>query len=57
MTTPEAESFAELIADCADIPTALRTCDQALPAPRAAAAPWEVDEATFAQVSNLEEYV
>jgi len=56
VTTPEAESFAELIADCADIPTALRTCDQGLPTPRAAT-PWEVDETAFAQVSNLEEYV
>lgn len=57
MTTPEAESFAELIADCADIPAALWTCDQGLPVPRAAATPWEVDDATFAQVSNLEEFV
>ena len=56
MTTPEAESFAELIADCADIPATLRTCERDLPGPRAAT-PWEVDEATFAQVSNLEEYV
>lgn len=56
MTTPEAESFAELIADCADIPAELRTYDQGVPGPRAAA-PWEVDDATFAQVSNLEEFV
>jgi hypothetical protein len=57
VSTPEAESFAELIADCADIPTALRTCDQGLPGPRAASTPWEVDEGTFAQVSTLEEFV
>jgi hypothetical protein len=56
VTTPEAESFAELIADCADIPAALRTCEQDLPRPRAAT-PWEVDEATFAQVKGLGEYV
>ena len=56
MTTPEAESFAELIADCADIPAELRTSEQNLPGPRAAT-PWEVDDATFAQVSSLEEYV
>jgi hypothetical protein len=56
VTTPEAESFAELIADCADIPSALMTYDHELPNPRAAT-PWEVDEATFAQVSSLEEYV
>ena len=57
MTTPEAESFAELIADCAHIPAVLRTYEQGLPAPRPAAPPWEVDDATFAQVSNLEEFV
>ena len=56
MTTTEPESFAELIADCADIPDALRTGDHDLPGPRDAA-PWEVDEACFAQVSGLEEYV
>ncbi|HYQ66026.1 hypothetical protein [Actinophytocola sp.] len=56
MTTPEAESFAELIADCAAIPAELRASEQNLPGPRAAT-PWEVDDATFAQVSSLEEYV
>ena len=34
MTTPEAESFAELIADCADIPAALRISEHDLPKPR-----------------------
>jgi hypothetical protein len=56
VTTPEAESFAELIADCADIPTALHEGEPPLPG-RRAALPWEVDEATFAQVNGLEEYV
>jgi hypothetical protein len=56
VTTPEAESFAELIADCADIPAAFRINERDLPGPRAAT-PWEVDDATFAQVSSLEEYV
>jgi hypothetical protein len=56
VTTPEAESFAELIADCADIPHALRDGGQALPGQREPAS-WEVDEATFDQVSSLEEYV
>ena len=55
MTTPEAESFAELIADCADIPAALQAGEPALPGQREAM-PWEVDDATFAQVSGLEEY-
>ncbi|HEX6356532.1 hypothetical protein [Actinophytocola sp.] len=56
MTTPEPESYAELIADCADIPAAITTSGRDLPDPREPA-PWEVDEATFAQVSSLEEYV
>jgi hypothetical protein len=56
VTTSEAESYAELIADCADIPAAIKTCEHDLPTPRAAS-PWEVNDATFAQVSSLEEYV
>jgi hypothetical protein len=56
VTTPEAESFAELIADCADIPEELRISEHDLPGPRAAT-PWEVGDAAFAQVSSLEEYV
>jgi len=55
VTTSDAESFAELIADCADIPAVLRAGDHDLPGPRAAA-PWEVDETCFAQVSGLDEY-
>ncbi len=55
VTTTDPESFAELIADCADIPDALRVGDHDLPGPRDAAR-WEVDEACFAQVSGLEEY-
>ncbi|MFL6126641.1 hypothetical protein [Actinophytocola sp.] len=56
MTTPEPESYAQLIADCADIPTTLMTCEPDLPGPRAVT-PWEVDDVTFAQVSSLEDYV
>lgn len=56
MTTSDAESFAELIADCADIPRVLQNSGPALSGHREPA-PWEVDEATFAQVSSLEEYV
>ena len=56
MTTPEAESYAELIADCADIPQALTPGGAALPGQREPA-PWEVDDATYDQVSSLEEYV
>jgi hypothetical protein len=56
VTTPEAESFAELIADCADIPVALRAGEPELPGQRAAS-PWEVDDVTLDQVRGLEEYV
>jgi len=50
------ETLDQLIADCADIPAALRPHDQVLPVPRLAAA-WTVDDACFAQVRELEEYV
>jgi hypothetical protein len=56
VTTPEAESYAELIADCADIPASLTAREHELPNQRAAT-PWEVNDVTFAQVSSLEEYV
>ena len=56
MTTPDAESFTELIADCADIPRELQDGGPDLPGQREPA-PWEVDEATLAQVNDLEEYV
>ena len=56
MSTPEPESYAELIADCAAIPAAITSSARDLPDLREAA-PWEVGEAAFAQVSNLEEFV
>lgn len=56
VTTPEAESIGELVDDCAAIPAGLRVGRQELPLPRAAA-PWSVDDACHAQVSDLDEYV
>ena len=56
MTLSEPATLDELIADCAAIPSSLCTCHPHLPPPRAAA-PWEVDDACFAQVSELDEYV
>ena len=53
---PEATTFDELIADCAAIPSSLRTGNPHLPA-TGAATPWEVDDACYAQVSELDEYV
>jgi hypothetical protein len=56
VSTPEAETIDELIADCADLPRALRTAPgNAVPAPRAAG--WTVSEACVEQVSDLDDYV
>jgi hypothetical protein len=61
VNTAEAESIAELIDDCAQLPTTLRGGD--LDYPRRAAAdpldalPWQVSDGCFAQVSGLDEYV
>ncbi|HEX5118899.1 MAG TPA: hypothetical protein VFW65_27250 [Pseudonocardiaceae bacterium] len=56
MTTPEAETIGELIADCADIPAAVRTAATAVPLPRAGGG-WTVTEECVEQVSELDEYV
>ena len=48
----ESETLAELIADCAAIPAPPHPAEQAVPL---TAAPWEVDEACYAQVSELAE--
>ncbi|SER38434.1 hypothetical protein SAMN04487818_10391 [Actinokineospora terrae] len=50
------ESMGELIADCAGIPPELTHHRPALPGPRVPA-PWQVDDATHAQVADLDEYV
>ena len=55
MSTLEPESIGQLIADCADIPSAL-TAAADLPDPRAAA-PWSVDESCAAQVEGIDAYV
>ncbi|MEU4674147.1 hypothetical protein AB0F91_40850 [Amycolatopsis sp. NPDC023774] len=58
-TATEPEDLGELIADCAHIPSALRseglTTDR-MPHPRAAR-PWKVDDACHAQVADLDAYV
>lgn len=53
---PDAEEIAELIADCSEIPRALRTGHHALPLPRTAA-PWTVNDTCLAAVDELDEYV
>jgi hypothetical protein len=56
VTTPEADSMAELIADCADIPAGLRPAAEQVPPQRTAAA-WSVDDACLSQVQQLDEYI
>ncbi len=54
MYTTDAADLADLIADCAAIPTQPPPAEQAAPFP---AAPWTVDDGCYAQVSGLDEYV
>jgi hypothetical protein len=56
VSTPEVESMAELIADCADIPATVRTAPPDVPSPRAAAA-WSVDETCLAQAPEFDDYL
>jgi hypothetical protein len=49
-------SFAELVADCATIPVPPQRADQAF-YPLNAADPWQVDEACYDRVRELDEYV
>ncbi|MFI9818753.1 hypothetical protein [Saccharothrix variisporea] len=54
--TEEADTLAELIDDCTEVPAELRPTDKALPEPRLAAK-WQVSDANAAQVANLDAYV
>jgi hypothetical protein len=56
VSTPEAETIGELIADCADIPAAVRTAATAVPLP-GTGGDWTVTEECVEQVSGLDEYV
>jgi hypothetical protein len=56
MQTTEPDTIAELIADCAQIPTSVRESPSTPPIPRRAAA-WEVTDSCRAQVDDLDEYV
>ncbi|MEU4742173.1 hypothetical protein AB0G02_17160 [Actinosynnema sp. NPDC023658] len=56
MRNTEADTLAELIEDCTDLPRELRGEAKPLPEPRAAA-PWRVDDANYDQVADLEVYV
>lgn len=56
VSTPEAETIGELIADCADIPAAVRTAVTAVPLP-GTSGDWTVTEECVERVSGLDEYV
>jgi hypothetical protein len=55
VTAPEASSLDELISDCADIPSSLRSQVVPLPTPRTAT-PWQVDEVCMAQIRGMDDY-
>jgi hypothetical protein len=56
VTTPDAASIAELIDDCAQLPTTLRDTIQPVELPVTATS-WQVSEGNLAQVNELDEYV
>lgn len=56
VTTSEAESFDELIDDCADIPRAVCSSQTLLPLPLNAA-PWTVSDRCLSQVNDIDDYV
>src|ERR1700754_3543127 len=54
VTTPEADSIDELIADCADIPAGVRTAAPVIPGSRAAAG-WTVPDSCVDQARQLDD--
>lgn len=56
MRNIEADTLDDLIDDCTALPDELRATGKALPEPRAAE-PWQVDDANYAQVADLDAYV
>ncbi|WP_202918657.1 hypothetical protein [Saccharothrix deserti] len=56
MRNIEADTLDELIEDCTELPQELRAAGKTLQEPRAAV-PWQVDDANYAQVADLDAYV
>jgi hypothetical protein len=56
VTTPDADTLADLIADCAHLPTSLWPTEPQLPLPRLAPV-WHVDDRCLAQVLDMDEFV
>ncbi|WP_197523531.1 hypothetical protein [Actinokineospora pegani] len=57
MSTPDADTMAELIADCADLPSGLATTQTTTLTMVVPASRWDVSDAAAAQVTELDEYV
>ncbi|WP_436495651.1 hypothetical protein [Actinokineospora sp. HUAS TT18] len=55
MGTPDPDTMDELIADCADLPSSPLTQPSAVPGPRYP--DWSVDDATAAQMADLDAYI
>lgn len=57
MRNTEADTLAELIEDCTELPQELRgAADRSHPEP-GSSTPWQVDDANYAQVADLDAYV
>ncbi|MEU4447509.1 hypothetical protein AB0K14_38695 [Actinosynnema sp. NPDC050801] len=57
MRNTEADTLDELIEDCTELPRELRGAEgKPLQEPRPTA-PWQVDDANYAQVADLDAYV
>ncbi|WP_424185050.1 hypothetical protein ACOBQX_24585 [Actinokineospora sp. G85] len=57
MSTFDADTMAELIADCADLPSGLATTQTAALATVVPASRWDISDAAAARVTELDEYV
>ena len=56
VSTPDADSLAELIADCAELPEGLRTAAPAVP-PQRIAPDWSVDDASARQAAQFDDHL
>lgn len=56
MRNTDADTLDQLIDDCTALPHELRSEPRPLPEPQAVAA-WQVDDANYAQVADLDAYV
>ena len=57
MRNTEADTLAELIEDCTELPRELRGAETKPHHEPGSATPWRVDDANYAQVADLDVYV